>query len=207
MSHIRVCCALPSFAPRERTCRFVSLPIRRLDSFSTADSTERSFVAPAAPALRICLPSWPLLSTPFLTYSSPVVSSLMKKYNVDPKSIGRLDVGTETIIDKAKSVKTVLMRLFEEAGNHDIEGVDSINACYGSTAAVFNAINWIESSSWDGRNAIVFAGDIAIYGEGSARPAGGAGACAMLIGPNAPLVFEREFRFLSPTSRRGTEQL
>src|SRR5258706_338818 len=145
-------------------------------------------------------------STSFLTYSYPVVSSLMNKYNVDPKSIGRLEVGTETVIDKAKSVKTVLMRLFEEAGNHDIEGVDNLNACYGSTAAVFNAINWIESSSWDGRNAIVFAGDIAIYGEGSARPAGGAGACAMLIGPNAPLVFEREFRFLSPTSRRGTEQ-
>jgi len=121
----------------------------------------------------------------------------MNKYNIDPKSIGRLDVGTETIIDKAKSVKTVLMRLFEEAGNHDIEGVDSVNACYGSTAAVFNAINWVESSSWDGRNAIVFAGDIAVYAEGSARPAGGAGACAMLIGPNAPLVFERKFRSLS----------
>jgi len=124
----------------------------------------------------------------------PAVSSLMRKYDIDPMSIGRLDVGTETIIDKAKSVKTVLMCLFEEAGNHDIEGVDSVNACYGSTAAIFNAINWVESSSWDGRNAIVFAGDIAIYAEGSARPAGGAGACAILIGPNAPLVFEREFR-------------
>jgi hydroxymethylglutaryl-CoA synthase len=83
------------------------------------------------------------------------------------------------------------MQLFEEAGNSDIEGVDNINACYGSTAAIFNAVNWVESSSWDGRNAIVFAGDIAIYAEGSARPAGGAGACAILIGPNAPLVFER----------------
>lgn len=84
------------------------------------------------------------------------------------------------------------MDLFAESSNFDIEGVDSKNACYGSTAAVFNAINWIESSSWDGRNAIVFAGDIAIYAEGSARPAGGAGACAMLIGPDAPVVFERE---------------
>jgi hydroxymethylglutaryl-CoA synthase len=128
----------------------------------------------------------------------------MKKYNVDPKSIGRLDVGTETIIDKAKSVKTVLMRLFEEAGNYDVEGVDSVNACYGSTAAIFNAINWVESSSWDGRNAIVFAGDIAVYAEGSARPAGGAGACAILIGPNAPLAFEREFRSHSLIS--GTER-
>ena len=113
---------------------------------------------------------------------------------MDPRSIGRLDVGTETIIDKSKSVKTVLMDLFAASGNTDIEGIDSKNACYGSTAALFNAINWIESSSWDGRNAIVFAGDIAIYAEGGARPVGGAGACAMLIGPNAPLVFEREFR-------------
>ena len=124
------------------------------------------------------------------------VSSLLEKYNIDPRSIGRLDVGTETIIDKSKSVKTVLMDLFAESGNFDIEGIDSKNACYGSTAAVFNAINWIESSSWDGRNAIVFAGDIAIYAEGSARPAGGAGACAMLIGPDAPVVFERESIFL-----------
>ncbi|KAF8315367.1 putative hydroxymethylglutaryl-CoA synthase [Clavulina sp. PMI_390] len=117
-----------------------------------------------------------------------VVKSLMEKYNVDPKSIGRLDVGTETIIDKSKSVKTVLMDLFPE--NTDIEGIDSKNACYGSTAALFNAINWIESASWDGRNAIVFAGDIAIYAEGGARPVGGAGACAFLIGPDAPIVFE-----------------
>lgn len=118
------------------------------------------------------------------------VSSLIKKYNIDPKSIGRLDVGTETIIDKSKAVKTVLMDLFMASGNTDIEGIDSKNACYGSTAALFNIINWIESSSWDGRNAILFAGDIAVYAEGGARPAGGAGACAMLIGPNAPLVFD-----------------
>ena len=123
-----------------------------------------------------------------------VVSSLLKKYNIDPKSIGRLDVGTETIIDKSKSVKTVLMDLFAAGGNTDIEGIDSKNACYGSTAALFNAINWVESSSWDGRNAIVFAGDIAIYAEGGARPVGGAGAVAMLIGPDAPLAFEREPR-------------
>ena len=122
-----------------------------------------------------------------------VVSSLLEKYNVDPKSIGRLDVGTETIIDKSKSVKTVLMDLFASSGNTDIEGIDSKNACYGSTAALFNAVNWVESSSWDGRNAIVVGGDIAIYAEGSGRPTGGAGAFAMLIGPNAPLAVEREY--------------
>lgn len=50
------------------------------------------------------------------------VSGLLKKYNVDPKNIGRLEVGTETIIDKSKSTKTVLMDLFKESGNTDIEG-------------------------------------------------------------------------------------
>ena len=121
------------------------------------------------------------------------MTSLIEKYNVDPKSIGRIDVGTETIIDKSKSTKTHLMDFFAEAGNTDIEGVDSKNACYGSTAALFNAVNWIESSSWDGRNAIVVGGDIAIYAEGSGRPTGGAGAVALLIGPNAPLALEREY--------------
>lgn len=121
-----------------------------------------------------------------------VVSNLLKKYNIDPRSIGRLDVGTETIIDKSKSTKTLLMDLFAASGNTDIEGIDSKNACYGSTAALFNTVNWIQSESWDGRNAIVMCGDIAIYKEGSARPVGGMGACAMLIGPDAPLVLERE---------------
>lgn len=35
------------------------------------------------------------------------------------------------------------------------------------------------------------AGDIAVYATGNARPTGGAGAVALLIGPNAPLIFER----------------
>ncbi|GAA6064704.1 hypothetical protein JCM10212_000121 [Sporobolomyces blumeae] len=114
--------------------------------------------------------------------------SLLDKYEIPTSSIGRIDVGTETLIDKSKSVKTLLMDLFP--GNSDIEGIDSKNACYGGTAALFNAVNWIESSSWDGRYALVVAGDIAIYAEGGARPVGGAGAVAMLVGPNAPLALE-----------------
>jgi hydroxymethylglutaryl-CoA synthase len=71
-----------------------------------------------------------------------------------------LEVGTETLLDKSKFVKSVLMQLF--GSNTNIEGVDTINACYGGTNAVFNAVDWIESSSWDGRDAIVVAGDIAL---------------------------------------------
>ncbi|KAI1444424.1 hydroxymethylglutaryl-CoA synthase [Annulohypoxylon stygium] len=96
------------------------------------------------------------------------------------------------MLDKSKSVKTVLMQLFGE--NTNIEGVDTVNACYGGTNALFNTLNWLESSAWDGRDAIVVAGDIALYAKGNARPTGGAGAVAMLVGPNAPIVIEPGLR-------------
>ena len=82
------------------------------------------------------------------------------------------------------------MQLFQHVGNTNIEGVDTVNACYGGTNALFNAINWVESSAWDGRDAIVCTGDIALYKKGNARPTGGAGCVAMLVGPDAPLAFE-----------------
>jgi len=105
-----------------------------------------------------------------------------------------MEVGTETIIDKSKSVKSYLMELFAKAGNFDVEGIDTVNACYGGTNALFNSINWIESSSWDGRYALVVAGDIAVYAAGPARPTGGCACVVMLIGPNAPMVIETGLR-------------
>ncbi|KAI9726175.1 MAG: 3-hydroxy-3-methylglutaryl coenzyme A synthase [Chrysothrix sp. TS-e1954] len=128
------------------------------------------------------------------SFALTAVSSLLSKYSIDPRSIGRLEVGTETILDKSKSVKSVLMQLFEPCGNTNIEGVDTVNACYGGTNALFNTLNWMESSAWDGRNAIVVAGDIALYKKGNARPTGGAGCVAMLITPDAPLVFDAGLR-------------
>lgn len=75
-----------------------------------------------------------------------------------------------------------------------ITGIDSTNACYGGTAALFNAVAWVESRAWDGRLAVVVAADIAVYAAGSARPTGGAGGVAMLVGPNAPLALEPGLR-------------
>ncbi|KAF8380344.1 hypothetical protein HHK36_027829 [Tetracentron sinense] len=129
-----------------------------------------------------------------ISMSLTAVTTLLEKYGVDPKQIGRLEVGSETVIDKSKSIKTFLMQIFEECGNTDIEGVDSTNACYGGTAALFNCVNWVESSSWDGRYGLVVCTDSAVYAEGPARPTGGAAAIAMLIGPDAPIAFESKFR-------------
>eukprot|EP00708_Paratrimastix_pyriformis_P002703 GAFH01001456.1.p1 GENE.GAFH01001456.1~~GAFH01001456.1.p1 ORF type:complete len:459 (-),score=151.07 GAFH01001456.1:241-1590(-) len=120
-----------------------------------------------------------------ISISLTVVKRLMEKCNIDPKDIGRLEVGTETIIDHSKSVKSSLMQLFTE--NPFIEGCDQINACYGGTNALFNALDWCRLH---GGLAIVVAADIALYGEKNARPTGGAGAVAILVGPNAPIVME-----------------
>jgi hydroxymethylglutaryl-CoA synthase len=60
----------------------------------------------------------------------------MEKYSIDPKDVGFMQVGTESLVDKSKSTKTVLMSLFAESGNTDIEGATVVNACYGGTAGV-----------------------------------------------------------------------
>jgi hydroxymethylglutaryl-CoA synthase len=73
----------------------------------------------------------------------------------------------------------------------DVEGCDCIQACHGGATAVTNALNWLESRSWDGRYAVVVMSDIALYAATAARPTGGAGSAAVLVGANAPLVFER----------------
>ena len=132
--------------------------------------------------------------------SLTVVQSLLEKYGISRKNIGRLEVGTESLVDKSKSTKTVLMSLFEGSGNTDIEGVTVINACYGGTAALLNALMWVDSSSWDGRYAIVVAADIAVYADGPARPTGGCGAVAMLVGRNAPLKVDLKTRTTHATN-------
>lgn len=124
--------------------------------------------------------------------SLTVVQSLLEKYSINPMDVGRIEVGTETLIDKSKSTKTVLMSLFE--GNTDVEGATVVNACYGGTAALLNALAWVDSSAWDGRYAIVVAADIAVYADGPARPTGGCGSVAMLVGRDAPLAVDLRTR-------------
>lgn len=120
-----------------------------------------------------------------------VLDKLLTRNKVNPKQVGRLEVGTETFIDKSKSIKTHLMEMFQKSGNFDVEGVTTSNACYGGTNALLNSLNWLHSDYYDGRYAVVVMGDIAIYSKGNARPTGGCGSIAILLGPNAPIEVEK----------------
>ena len=117
-----------------------------------------------------------------------VLDMLLQRNKIDKKDVGRLEVGTETFLDKSKSIKTFLMSLFPE--NKDIEGVTTSNACYGGTNALLNAFHWISSSFYNGKYAIVIMADVAVYEKGNARTTGGCGAVGILLGRNANIVIE-----------------
>nr|CDS25783.1 hydroxymethylglutaryl coenzyme A synthase [Hymenolepis microstoma] len=136
-----------------------------------------------------------------VSMSLTVTKRLIERFGLNLKNIGFLEVGSETLIDKSKAIKTHLMDLFEDSGNLDLAGIDLKSACYGGTAALFNAVNWLESSYCDGRLALVVAADIAIYSTPSTQPTGGAGAVAILLGPNAPLAFDSGLRVCTMRNR------
>lgn len=109
--------------------------------------------------------------------------------NLNPwNAIGCFNVGTESLIDRSKSMKAYMMDLFERYGNEaNIEGVDHYNACYGGQAAFFNVTNWVDSDKWDGRYGLAIATDIS-DAEGPARFSQGAASTGTLVYPEAPAV-------------------
>lgn len=116
------------------------------------------------------------------------VNRLLKTYKIDQMSVGRIEVGTESNFDLSKSVKSFLMDLFPE--NNNIFGIDNVNACYGGTNALFNALFYMESPFYDGRYCIVVCTDIAKYQEDYAIPTSGGGAVAILLGKDPVFVLE-----------------
>lgn len=119
-----------------------------------------------------------------------VLSSLLDKYCINPNSIGRLEVGTESMLHRSKCVKQTLMQLLANLGHLDVEYLDFYNTSFGGTSAFFDVLHWFHSPDWDGSDAVLVTGDIAMYGAGEGRLSGGSGCVAMLIGPNAPIIFE-----------------
>mmetsp|Transcript_83798 Transcript_83798/g.179578 ORF Transcript_83798/g.179578 Transcript_83798/m.179578 type:complete len:980 (+) Transcript_83798:100-3039(+) len=103
-------------------------------------------------------------------------------------AVGRLDVGTESITDRSKSMKSYVMDIFERYGDHEsnIEGVDQYNACYGGQACGLCSLSWVESDRWDGRYGIAVATDIS-EADASFMAFVGAACTATLFFPDAPL--------------------
>jgi hydroxymethylglutaryl-CoA synthase len=105
---------------------------------------------------------------------------VMKSAGIDPATIGMCIVGTETAVDHSKPIAAYVHRLCELP--QTCRSFETKHACFGGTAGLMNALDWIASGSARGRKALVICTDIARYGLASpGEPTQGAGAVAMIV--------------------------
>ena len=121
--------------------------------------------------------------------------NLINNNNIDPNSIGRIYLGTESALDAAKptatyAVGTVEKKLEHKHGERCFKNCDVVDltfACIGAVDALENCMDWVRLDTK--RKAIVIASDIAKYElESSGEYTQGAGAVAFLIKSNPDLI-------------------
>jgi hydroxymethylglutaryl-CoA synthase len=106
---------------------------------------------------------------------------------LDGSELGLLVVGTETGVDHSKPVASYVHGLLDLPRSMRV--YDTQHACYGGTAGLMTALEWIASGAAAGKSALVICSDIARYGVGTAgEPTQGAGAVAMVIGRNPAML-------------------
>jgi hydroxymethylglutaryl-CoA synthase len=106
---------------------------------------------------------------------------------LDPGELGLLVVGTETGVDHAKPVASFVHGLLGLP--RAMRVYDTQHACYGGTAGLMTAAEWIASGAAASRRALVICADIARYGVATAgEPTQGAGAVAMIVSAEAALL-------------------
>ena len=122
-----------------------------------------------------------------VTLATDAARRLLRGSGRSPDEIGLCIVGTETAVDHSKPIASYL---------HGLLGLPSAcrvfetkHACFGGTAGLQNALDWIASGSARGRAALIVCTDIARYPLNSAgEPTQGAGAVAMLVSENPRLL-------------------
>lgn len=115
-----------------------------------------------------------------VTLAAEAASDAFERGGVDPSQIGLCVVGTETAVDHSKPVSSFLQGLVELPTTCRI--YEAKHACYGGTAGLMTALDWIRSGSARGRKALVVCSDIARYGFGTGgEPTQGAGAVALVV--------------------------
>jgi hydroxymethylglutaryl-CoA synthase len=106
---------------------------------------------------------------------------------LDRERLGLLIVGTETGVDHSKPVASFVHGLLGLP--QAMRVYDTQHACYGGTAGLMAAVEWIASGAADDRAALVICADIARYGLGTpGEPTQGAGAVAMVVSTNPALL-------------------
>lgn len=122
------------------------------------------------------------------TLAANAVLRLVAQYEIDPRRIGYLALGTESSIDNAAGaviVRGLVDRALVAEGKatlaRECEVPEFKHACLGGVYALKGGLRYLACDG-QGRQAIVVSADIAEYARGSSgEPTQGAGAVAMLL--------------------------
>ena len=129
------------------------------------------------------------------TFAAEALLKLIKDYNLNPKEISRIYVGTESALDAAKPTATYAMQMVETVLEKDFgarcfkncDVVDMTFACVGAVDALQNCLDFCRANP--GKKAVVVASDYAKYElESSGEYTQGGGAVALLLSDNPQLL-------------------
>ncbi|RKG92962.1 hydroxymethylglutaryl-CoA synthase family protein [Corallococcus terminator] len=122
-----------------------------------------------------------------VSLAATAAARLIQQQSVDTSKIGMLVVGTETGVDHSKPIASHVHGLLKLP--RSMRTFDSQHACYGGTAGLMAAVEWIASGAGAGRTALVVCTDIARYGLKTAgEPTQGGGAVALLVSETPDLL-------------------
>ena len=122
------------------------------------------------------------------SFAANALLNLFQNSAIDPRSVGRIYLGTESALDASKPTATYAIEVVEEYfsttyGERCFKNCDVLDmtfACIGAVDALHNSLDWVKGDS--NRKAIVIASDLSKYElHSTGEYTQGAGAVAMLI--------------------------
>ncbi|OWK74351.1 hydroxymethylglutaryl-CoA synthase [Flavobacteriaceae bacterium JJC] len=129
------------------------------------------------------------------TFAAEALLKLIKDYELNPKDISRIYLGTESALDAAKPTATYAMQMVETVLEDDFgkrcfkncDVLDMTFACVGGVDALQNCLDFCRANP--GKKAVVIASDYAKYElASSGEYTQGGGAVALLVSDNPSLL-------------------
>lgn len=129
------------------------------------------------------------------TFAAEALLKLIKDYQLNPKDISRIYLGTESALDAAKPTATYAMQMVESVLEKDFgkrcfkncDVVDMTFACIGAVDALQNCLDFCRANP--GKKAVVIASDYAKYElASSGEYTQGGGAVAILVSDKPQLL-------------------
>lgn len=129
------------------------------------------------------------------TFAAEALLKLINDYNINPKEIARIYLGTESALDAAKPTATYAMQMVEgvlesQYGARVFKNCDVVDltfACVGAVDAFQNCLDFVRANP--DKKAVVIASDYAKYElASSGEYTQGGGAVAVLVSSNPKLM-------------------